>query len=230
MSSRKGGEFQALLAIAVAAGLSASAAAQMSGKLVLGAYKPAVTPSKRPSCYWELENGFKEVRADRVDARRELAVVLIGEGEPKHLDRLEVRFAGGSLMPSTIAVRTGATVLIHNDDEIAHELFAQGLAGFSAEATSPRGQRSINLKTSGAWPLLDRLVTHARGHLYVLPDLMAVATVDADGQYSFKDVQPGKYVLKVFHGDKELASQPIELGSRALSVDPITLTVSPGSK
>ena len=58
---------------------------QVSGKLVLGAYKPppaARRESKRPSYNWELENGFKEVRPDRVDARRELAVVLLGEGEP----------------------------------------------------------------------------------------------------------------------------------------------------
>ncbi len=217
-----------LVAVCLAA---ASAAAQVSGKLVLGAYKPAPPPaSKRPAYNWELENGFKEVRPDRLDARRELAVVLLGEGEAKGLDRVEVTFSGGGLMPSTIVCRSGATLLVRNDDEVAHELFAKGLADFTAEAISPRGRRSVSLKSAGAWALADKLFPHVKGELLVLPDLQAVASVDAEGQFSFKDVPPGKYVLKVFHGDKELAAQQIELTSRPLSVDPIALTQSPETK
>jgi hypothetical protein len=210
--------------------LAGTAAAQVSGKLVLGAYKPVAVAAKRPAYNWELENGFKEVKAEKIDARRELAVVLIGAGEPKGLERLEVTFAGGGLLPSTIVVRAGATMLIRNDDEIAHELFAPGLEGFSAEAISPHGRRSVSLQTAGAWPLRDKLITHVQGELYVIPDLVAVASVEADGQFVFKDVPPGKYTLKVFHGDKELAVQEVELGARPLSVSPITLTQSPAAK
>jgi hypothetical protein len=213
-----------------AALLCASAAAQVSGKLLLGAYKPVSPPSKRPSCNWELENGVKEVKPDRVDVRRELAVVLIGEGEPKGLDRVEIAFTGGSLMPSTIVARKGSTLLFRNDDEIAHELLAQGLPGFAAEAIGPRGRRSLSLTSVGAWPLRDNVVTHVTGYLHVLPDLIAVGTVDAEGQFSFKDVEPGKYVLKIFHGEKELDSQAIELTSKTLSVNPITLMATSGSK
>jgi hypothetical protein len=63
-----------------------------------------------------------------------------------------------------------------------------------------------------------------------LADLMAVATVEADGSYAFKDVPPGKYVLKVLRGAKELASQDVELGSRPLSVNPVALTDSAADK
>jgi hypothetical protein len=211
-------------------GGASSVAAQISGKLMLGAYKPEAKPSARPSYNWELENGFKEVRADRVDPRRELAVVLLGEGEPSAgLDRVEVTFAGGGLVPSTIAVRAGATVLIRNDDEIAHELLAQGLDVFSAEAISPRGRRSVNLKSAGSWPLRDKIVPHVSGHLYVLPNLVAVAAADAEGQFAFKGLAAGKYVLKVLHGEHELSSQELEVGAQELTLDPITLTV-PESK
>jgi hypothetical protein len=220
-----------LLLFVTALGLSASVAAQISGKLVLGAYKPEAKPSARPSYNWELENGFKEVRPDRVDPRRELAVVVLGEGEPlAGLDRVEVTFAGGGLAPSTIAVRAGATVLIRNDDEIAHELYAQGLDGFSAEAISPRGRRSVNLKGPGSWPLGDRIVPHVSGHLHVLPNLVAVATADAEGQFAVKGLPAGKYVLKVLHGEHELSSQEIEVGTQDLTLDPITLTAGPESK
>lgn len=220
-----------LLTVVIGLGLAASAGAQISGKLVLGAYKPVAPAGERPAYNWELENGFKEVRPDRIDARRELAVVLLGEGEPlPGLDRLEVTFVGGGLLPSTIAVRAGATVLIRNDDEIAHELYAQGLAGFSAEATSPRGRRSVNLKDPGQWPLRDKIVPHVRGHLHVLPNLVATATADAEGQFSFKGLPPGKYVLKVLHGEHELASQELELSGQELTLDPIMLTAGSEAK
>jgi len=61
---------RAPLLVSVCLVLAASAAAQVSGKLVLGAYKPAPVASKRPAYNWELENGFKEVRKDKVDPRR----------------------------------------------------------------------------------------------------------------------------------------------------------------
>ena len=222
----------AFSAVAIVAVASASAQVQVSGKLLLGAYKPenAQPPSKHPGYNWELENGFKEVRPDRVDARRELAVVLLGDGDAPAESRVEITFSGGSLMPSTLVVRTGTTVLIRNDDEIAHELFAQGLDGFSAEATSPRGRRSVNLKTAGSWPLRDRALTHVTGQLHVLPDLIAVATLNAEGDYSFANVAPGNYVLKVFHADKEVASQEVEVAARPLTISPIALGVAPEAK
>lgn len=220
------------LVAALVLGLSATAAAQVTGKLILGAYKPAPPPSgARPSYYWELDNGIKELRDDRVDAPRELAVVLVGEGQPvAGLDRVEVAFAGGSLLPSTIVVRTGTTLLFRNDDEFAHELYADKLPGLAAEPTSPRGRRSVSLTTPGSYALRDKAVAHVAGQLHVLPDLIAVAAPDAEGQFSFKQVPPGKYTLKVFHGTRELASQPIELTSQELTLDPITLTASPDAK
>lgn len=204
--------------------LTASAAAQVSGKLLVAAYKPA-TPAPKAASYWELENGFKEVRPDRVDAKRELAVVLLGDVAPSGELRSEVTFSGGGLLPSTIVVRTGTTVLIRNDDEIAHELYAEGLDGFSAEATSPRGRRSVNLTKPGSWPLRDRVVTHVTGRLLVLPDLVAVGAVNDNGEFTFTGVAPGKYTLKVFHADKELVSQAVEVSGKPLTVNPIALGV-----
>jgi hypothetical protein len=68
------------------------------------------------------------------------------------------------------------------------------------------------------------------GQLVVLPNLVASATVGADGEYSFANVAPGKYTLKVFHADKELASQEVEVTTRPLTVSPIALGVGPDAK
>lgn len=212
--------------------LAASAAAQVSGKLLLGSLEHTASAAREPagSYNWELENGFKEVRPDRIDGRRELAVVLLGDGNGPDAARVEVAFSGGGLLPSTIAVRTGTTLMIRNDDEIAHELFAAGLTGLSAEPTTARGRRSVSLKTAGSWPLRDRLVPHLSGHLHVLPDLVAVASIDASGQFTFSDVPPGKYTLKVFRGERVLVSTPVELATRSLTLDPITLGAATDSK
>ncbi len=199
-------------------------AADVKGQLLLGAYHRAPAPKPpRPAFNWEVENGVKEVARDRVSAPRELAAVLIGAGDSKAPDRVEVPVSGGALLPSTVVVRTGTTVRIRNDDEIGHEVYAEGLDGFSAEATSPRSIRSVHLTKAGNWPLRDRLAPHAQGHLHVLPDLVAVAKIEANGNYVFSDVAPGKYTLKVFHGALTVATKAIEVGDKALTVDPLTL-------
>jgi plastocyanin len=213
-----------LLILGLALGLGASAGAQVSGKLLLGAYKPEIPSATSGAFNWELENGFKEVLPDRLDVPRELAVVLLADGPATALERVEIPISGGSMMPSTLVVRAGATVIFRNDDEIAHETFAEGLDTFAAEAISPRGRRSLVFPTSGHWPVRDRLLPHVNGHMHVLPNLVAIATVAADGQYTFTNLTPGKYVLKVFHGAGELISQSIELTTRGLTVDPLTLT------
>lgn len=202
-----------------------AAAAEVRGQLLLGTYH-APTPPKppRPAFHWELENGVKEVLRDRVSAPRVLCVVLLGEGASVAPDRIEIAISGGALLPSTVCVRTGTTVRIRNDDEIGHELFAEGLDGFSPEATSPKAIRSVNLPKAGSYRLLDKLAPHARGQLHVLSDLVAVAKVDASGSYTFGDVTPGKYTLKVMHGADTVASKEIEIGDKALTVDPLALT------
>lgn len=222
MKSRK--PLQLCLLLSAGLFVAVSAAGQVSGKLLLGAYKPEAPAPTRPTYNWELENGFKEVRPDRVDAVRELAVVLLGEGPAPSLERIEVTFSGGSLLPSTIAARSGATMLIRNDDEFAHEVSAQGLDSFPAEATSPRGRRSVQLSQPGDWPLIDNLVPHAKGHLHVFPNLVARAKVAANGDFAFTDLKPGKYQLAVFHGKDRLASQSIEVTEKALTLDPLTLS------
>jgi len=226
--------------IALVAVVATSAAArELEGKLILGAYTPQSESQPRRSYYWELENGFMEVSRDRIDATRELAVVLLGNNAPKEKQRVQIELYGGSLLPSTVVVQKGSTLRIYNKDEIAHELYAKGLKQFGPEATSPRAIRSIELSEAGNWQLLDRIVTHVRGHLYVLPNLVAVAKVEGNGAYTFNDIEPGTYKLKVFHGAKTLVEKPIEVPPKqdkrrkkeiALKLDPITLTATPIKK
>ena len=112
-------------------------------------------------------------------AERELAVVLVGAGAPAATEAVEANVSGGELLPATLVLRTGTTLRIRNSDEIGHELLAKGLDGFSAEASSPGAVRAVNLKQVGHWQIVDRLAAHAQAHLHVLPDVVAIAKVEA---------------------------------------------------
>ncbi len=208
------------------------AAAEVEGKLVLGAYKPpAEPPPPRPAFHWEAESGVKEVDRERMDARRELAVVLIGESGKGKGGETNIECSGGSLLPSTIVVSPGAAIRIRNNDEVAHELYATGMKGFDPEATSPRAVRVVRAEKVGSWPVRDKLLVHVRGHIHVVEGLVAVAEVKDDGTFSFAEVAPGQYTIKVFHGAFELTSTKVDLSDdKDVSLDPITLLAPSASK
>jgi hypothetical protein len=201
--------------------------------MVLGSLREQADASKPPRAAfnWELENGVKEVSKARVAADRELAVVLIGAGTPaaQANEPVEASVSGGELLPATLVLRSGTTLRIRNGDEIGHELLAKGLDGFSAEASSPGAVRAVHLKQVGHWEIVDRLAAHARAHLHVLPDVVAIAKVEQGGGFAFSDVAPGKYTLKVFRGEREISAKPIEVTSdKPLTLDPLTFADTKG--
>jgi hypothetical protein len=96
--------------------LAQARAGDVHGQLILGSTPATELPKPpRAACNWELENGVKEVLPVRVNAARELAVVLLGAGDPK-TDHVEVAVSGGELLPATLALRSGTTLRIHNED------------------------------------------------------------------------------------------------------------------
>jgi hypothetical protein len=219
----------AALALTSAMYSAKALAAEVTGKLLLATYRLPAKESVPGTFNWEIENGVKEVTADRVDAKRELAVVLVGDGPSAFPERMEIALSGGSLMPSTIVARPGATVLFVNQDEIAHELYAPDNKDFPPEAVAPRGRRSITLKEAGVTELRDQLLSHLTGHIHVIANAIAVASPDASGAFTFPEIPAGKYTLKVLHGKDEIASKEIEVGPKALTVDPMALT-APAAK
>lgn len=201
-----------------------ASAAEVRGRLLLGPYQPPVEQAPRAGFHWELDNGFKETLQDRVPADREIAVVLTSEDGDKTTAERKVVLSGGSLLPSTLVVNQGTTVSIQNQDEVAHEVYAVGLEGFGAEAISPGGHRAINLTKVGDWPLRDQLVPHARGHLHVRNDVVAIGVVSDNGAFVFEDAPVGSFTLRVFHNGAQIATQPVEVTAKPVTLDPITPT------
>lgn len=225
----------ALLALGAAASLVATALLSTSAlavdvKGMLRApegYVPAPAADARKPYYWEEWNGFLDPRPRRVDMRRELAVVLLGPPQAGAENRAEITLVGGSLSPSTIVVRPDTVLRIENHDDFAHELFAEALDGFSAEATSSGQARTVRVTEVGSWPIRDRQVAHVHGHLHVIADLSATATVEANGEYKFTNIAPGQYTLKVFDGANMVATATVQVvDGHELVVDPLVLTAA----
>src|SRR5690606_19563026 len=121
--------------------------------------------------------------------------------------------------------RTGSTLRIENTDPCVHQLFAEDHSELNGREISPGRTRQLEVTAAGAWPLGDEIYEHVSGHLHVVDDLVARATVQPDGTFRFSDVPPGTYTLKVFHLAEVVreVSGVVVAETRELTVDPIQL-------
>jgi hypothetical protein len=218
-----------LLVLGLAGTTAATAAAvDVHGSLRVpsdfGARAPESDEDRRRDHYWDEWNGFLDPRPRGFDAGRELAVVLTGEGALAE-EQPGFRIANGGLWPTTLVERADATLRIQNSDPVSHQLFAEGHPEFGATPTSPGLTRQLVAGGPGHWPIRDQLYEHVQGHLHVLPDLVARARVESDGNFHFHNVPAGTYTLKVFRGERELRSQEgvTVAEGRELTLEPIQL-------
>lgn len=205
---------------------TAALAGPVNGSLSVPNGFKAVSPSEGPAAfYWQQWNGVLPPEEDQFDPARHLAVVLVGKGEGA--GDQTYRLYGGDFEHDTMVARVGSTLRIQNTDGCSHDLYAEGVAGFEALATGPGNARTQALPAAGQFLIKDATYAHVTGYLHVLPDLIAVAEVNSQGRYSFSNVAPGSYTLKVLYRDKEAASQEVTVdGSRTLSIDALALKLS----
>jgi len=211
----------ALLGLALA---TTAAATTITGSVTVPPnYTPPSPEAGAAPFYWQEWNGFLEPRPRRLDPRRDIAIVLVGTGEaPPN----EFNLSGGDLLPSVLVASPGSDVRIQNTDGCAHELYSDDIEGLSALSTAPGNARSFAAPANGHYQLRDRLYGHVDGHLHVISNLVARATPDGAGRYSFEGVEPGTYTVKVFHGEREISSTEVEIATTPVTIDPITLQLA----
>ncbi len=190
-------------------------------------YTPPARAENAPApFYWEEWNGVLDPKPHRLDVRREIAVAVVGQAEGWSAPASVVKLQGGGLMPSTIVVQAGSTLRIENTDGCAHELFSEGIEGFGPLQTAPGNARTITLPAqAGTHEIRDRLYPHVLGHVHVLPNLLARATVGADGRYELGDVPQGTHTLEVFHAARQVHSRQVEV-AREITLDPVPLNLA----
>ncbi|MFK7985681.1 MAG: carboxypeptidase-like regulatory domain-containing protein [Sandaracinaceae bacterium] len=218
-----------VLVVSVALASAGTAlAVDVSGSLRIASDFAGTTPpipeeEARKLWYWNEWNGFIEPGDRGFDAARDLAVVLVGDG-PMADEQPGFRIANGGLWPTTLVVRSGTAMAIQNTDPCAHQLFAEGHPQLNPTPIAPGLSRELTPTETGAWPLRDELYTHVTGHLHIIDNLVARATVESDGDYRFANVEPGVYTLVIYRGSERIHEQAdIEVTERELTIPAIPL-------
>ena len=223
----------ALVSAALALALVATAgAAPIRGSVEVPRDYTEPTSEEGPArYYWEEWNGVLDPKPERLDVPKRVAVVLLGEAGEGGRPESFVKLHGGALAPSTMVMQAGSTLRIQNTDSASHELFTDGIEGFTALQTAPGNARTVSLPgEAGHFVVKDAVYPHVEGHLHVVTNLAARAEVNSRGQYEFEDVAPGTYTLKVFFDEREVHSTEVEVPQRELTIDPVSLDLSADSQ
>lgn len=214
----------AVCAAAVLVAFGAASAESVEGS-VRGGSGEASSESDQKDYYWKVWNGALPERP-ATDDRNDLIAVLTGKFTGPAIG-CKFAFRGGGLSPSTIVARSGTTIRVENRDAFTHELSVKGLAGFTPLEAGPGKARVIPVPAGGPWELGDRIYGHVEGHLHSMRELVACATVNANGKFSFQDVPPGPYSLRILRGSEQVASRRITVpAGRSLQIDPVNISKS----
>ncbi len=214
----------AVCAAAVLVALGAASAESLQGS-VRGSSADASSESDQKDHYWKVWNGALPERPAN-DSHDDLLAVLTGKFTGREIG-CKFAFRGGALSPSTIAARSGTTIRVENRDAFTHELSVEGLAGFTPLEAGPGKARVIPVPAGGPWKLGDRIYGHVEGYLHSMRELVACAPVDANGKFSFQDVPPGPYSLRILRGSEQVASRRITVpAGRALQIDAVSISKS----
>jgi len=214
----------AVCATAVLVAFGAASAESVEGS-VRGDSAEDSSESDQKDYYWKVWNGALPERP-ATDDRNDLIAVLTGKFTGPAIG-CRFAFRGGGLSPSTIVARSGTTIRVENRDAFTHELSVKGLAGFTPLEAGSGKARVIPVPPGGPWELGDRIYGHVEGYLHSMRELVACATVDANGKFSFQDVPPGPYSLRILRGSEQVVSRRITVpAGRSLQIDPVTISKS----
>ncbi len=215
----------AVCAAAVLVALGAASAESIAGSVRGSSVDTSSESANQKDYYWKVWNGALPEKP-ATDDRNDVLAVLTGKFTGPEIG-CKFAFRGGGLSPSTIVARSGTTIRVENRDTFTHELSVERLAGFTPLEAGPGKARVIPVPAGGPWKLGDRIYGHVEGYLHSMRELVACATVDANGKFSFQDVPPGPYSLRILRGSEQVASRRITVpAGRALQIDPVTISKS----
>lgn len=169
--------------------------------------------------YWRVPNGAVSTTPARVDPARDLAVVIEradGESTAPEGATKVVKLQGARLNPSVVVVTPHTKVRFRNDDAIVYELQCRENSEMANGQVIPPGREmEFRFDQAGVFEITDRRLPHLVGYVVVVGTSLGQnprqGEQDGQASVSFPDVQPGRYVVKVFHGGEWVAQQALEV-------------------
>lgn len=212
--------FQVIVVAALAMLIATPAAAvKVVGKIVITrefreslAETDGPAKDERLKGYWNEPNGLIPVQPPRVDASKDLGVVIFREGAdppgPDKLSTIEVRASG--LERNVIVTRPKSTIRLRSVDPFDHELYSPDLDSFRPERQAKDAFRPIEFSREGVYHIRCKLMPHFNAYVLVT-NATLIAKLDRRGNFTIEDAEPGKYVVKVFHRGKWIHEQGFEI-------------------
>jgi plastocyanin len=128
-----------------------------------------------------------------------------------------------TFIPHVLPVLKGTTVEFLNSDSVGHNVYWPSIGGNKKLAhnlgTWPQGvKKSFVFDDLGAAPLLCNVHPEMAAYVVVVPTPYFAVT-NAQGEYTIKDVPPGKYTLKVWSEQGKPVEQPVEVSGAVSTVN-----------
>lgn len=125
-----------------------------------------------------------------------------------------------NFVPHVLPILVGAAVKFLNSDDVYHNVFSYSPAKSFDLGRYAKGQsRSVTFDKPGVVKIYCDIHTHMSAFILVLKNPYFTVT-DDDGNFSIKNVPPGKYTLKAWYGRWPEKSQSVEIkNSEIVKVD-----------
>jgi plastocyanin len=128
-----------------------------------------------------------------------------------------------TFIPHVMAVLKGTAVDFLNSDSVGHNVYWPSVGGNKKLAhnmgTWPQGvSKSFTFDDVGVAPLLCNVHPEMSAYIFVAPTPYFAVT-NAQGEYTIKDVPPGKYTLKTWSEQGKPVEQPVEVSGTAATAN-----------
>ncbi len=128
-----------------------------------------------------------------------------------------------TFIPHVLPVLKGTIVDFLNSDSVGHNVYWPSVGGNKKLAhnlgTWPQGvKKSFTFDEIGVAPLLCNVHPEMSAYIVVAPTPYFAVT-NAQGEYTIKDVPPGKYTLKTWSEQGKPVEQSVEVTAAAASVN-----------
>jgi plastocyanin len=126
-------------------------------------------------------------------------------------------------VPHVMVILKGTTVDFLNSDTVLHNIYWPSIDGNRKLAhnmgTWPQGQsKSFTFEQTGNVPLLCNVHPEMSGYIFVAPTPY-FAIANAKGEFTIKDVPPGKYTLKTWSEQGKPVQQSVDVAGAVTTVN-----------